>query len=595
VNAQIVIALLKANGIKRVVASPGTTNIPITGSVQNDPFFEVYSAADERSAAYMACGLAHETGEPVVLSCTGATASRNYMPAMTEAYYRKLPVVAITSTASIVEVGHLLPQCIDRSVIPKDVANISIHLPPVKDKEDFWDCEIKTNKAMLQVKRAGGGPVHINLVTSYAKTFNTQQLPAVRAIQRYFYHDDLPAIDPSKRIAVFIGAHREFTSEETSALECFARTHNAVVFCDHTSSYKGFGRVLGSLACFQKLYERAAFTELQADMVIHIGEISGDYPTLSFIGASDCPVWRISEDGELRDRFKKLSCMFEMREQDFFRKHSEGKEAVDPKYLTAWQNYSDGIRARIPEIPFSNTWIASELSGLIPRNSTIHFGILNSLRNWNLYETDANITTACNVGGFGIDGSVSTIIGAALADKNKLFYAIIGDLAFFYDISALGNRHLPTNLRILLINNGGGCEFELSSHFGSQFGEQTGDFISAAGHYGSKSNKLMKNMAEDLGFSYLAASNKESFRDVMQAFVSSGPPTKPMLFECFTDFEDESRALELLSSIDTVMMPNLEQRSPAKKIIQSGVDETVKIMMKTLPWSVKKSLRKALE
>ena len=78
-NVQIVIALLKANGIKRVIASPGTTNMTFVGSIQQDPFFEIYSSVDERSAAYLACGMAAETGEPVVLSCTGATASRNYM------------------------------------------------------------------------------------------------------------------------------------------------------------------------------------------------------------------------------------------------------------------------------------------------------------------------------------------------------------------------------------------------------------------------------------------------------------------------------------------------------------------------------------
>ena len=96
-NVQIVIALLKAHGIKRVIASPGTTNMTFIGSIQNDSWFEIYSSVDERSAAYLACGLAAETGEPVVISCTGATASRNYMPGLTEAYYRKLPVLAITS------------------------------------------------------------------------------------------------------------------------------------------------------------------------------------------------------------------------------------------------------------------------------------------------------------------------------------------------------------------------------------------------------------------------------------------------------------------------------------------------------------------
>ena len=91
-NVQIIISLLKANGIKRVVASPGTTNMTFIGSIQQDPFFEIFSSVDERSAAYLACGMAAETNEPVVLSCTGATASRNYMPGLTEAFYRKLPV-----------------------------------------------------------------------------------------------------------------------------------------------------------------------------------------------------------------------------------------------------------------------------------------------------------------------------------------------------------------------------------------------------------------------------------------------------------------------------------------------------------------------
>ena len=96
-NIQILIALLKANGIRKVIASPGTTNMSLVGSLQNDPWFEIYSSVDERSAAYMACGMAAECGEPVMLSCTGATASRNYYPGMTEAFYRKLPVLAVTS------------------------------------------------------------------------------------------------------------------------------------------------------------------------------------------------------------------------------------------------------------------------------------------------------------------------------------------------------------------------------------------------------------------------------------------------------------------------------------------------------------------
>ena len=63
---QIVLAQLKARGIRKVIASPGTTNITLVASMQHDSFFEMYSCVDERSAAYIACGLAEESGEPAV-------------------------------------------------------------------------------------------------------------------------------------------------------------------------------------------------------------------------------------------------------------------------------------------------------------------------------------------------------------------------------------------------------------------------------------------------------------------------------------------------------------------------------------------------
>lgn len=128
-NVQIVIALLKTYGIRKVIASPGTTNMTFIGSIQNDPFFEIYSSVDERSAAYIACGLAVESGEPVVISCTGATASRNYMSGLTEAYYRKIPVLAITSHRGDIAIGHLLDQQIDRRSIPNDIAMESVTVP----------------------------------------------------------------------------------------------------------------------------------------------------------------------------------------------------------------------------------------------------------------------------------------------------------------------------------------------------------------------------------------------------------------------------------------------------------------------------------
>ena len=540
-NAQIILYLLKAHGIRHVIASPGTTNTALVASMQQDPYFKMYSSVDERSAAYMACGLAAELGEPVVISCTGATASRNYLPGLTEAYYRKLPVLAITSMQALSKIGHHVPQVIDRSTQPKDAIKFSVSLPIVKDGDDQWDCEIKVNAAILELKRQGGGPVHINLPTTYSKPYDVTVLPEYRFIERITCYDIFPKL--IGKVAVFVGAHRLWSAEETQALERFCATNNAVVFCDHTSGYQGKYRLQYSLAAAQTGFNQA---EYRPDVLIHIGEVSGDYPSFNMAGKH---VWRVSEDGEIRDTFQKLRYVFEMPEQQFFLHYSCSQE-LENHYYNSCKSLLDSIRKEIPsEIEFSNIWIASKMASQIPNNATIHFGILNSLRTWNLFDLPSSVNAASNVGGFGIDGGLSSIVGASLANSDKNYYVVIGDLAFFYDINVLGNRHIGNNLRILLVNNGKGTEFRLYNHHAAHFGESADEYVAAAGHFGNKSPLLVKNFAENLGYQYLCASNKEEFESVYRSFLVPEIGERPMVFEVFTDSDDESRALEVVQTI----------------------------------------------
>ncbi len=540
-NALIVIALLKAHGIKKVVASPGATNVTFVGSIQNDPYFEIYSSVDERSAAYIACGLAHETGEPVVISCTGATASRNYLPGLTEAYYRKLPILAITSTQLVGKVGHHVAQVIDRSVIQNDVARISVCLPFVKDSEDRWECESKVNMAILELTRFGGGPVHINLPTMYSKSYDTYELPDCRVVRRHSSHNNLPIL--TGKVAVFSGAHRSFSAEETSAIDNFCENNNAVVFCDHTSAYRGKYRVLYALAATQEMLD---LSTQQPDITIHIGEVTGDYESLAMIGKQ---VWRVSPDGELRDTFRRLTNIFQMEEMEFFKIYSEKRFEKSSDYFSECQETLTELRSRIPDLAFSNIWLASRLAHLIPEGASIHFGILNSLRSWNFFELPASVTSTSNVGGFGIDGGLSSLVGASLADKEKLYFGVIGDLAFFYDMNVLGNRHVGENLRILLVNNGKGTEFRQYNHKVAHFGDDADQYISAAGHFGAKSNQLVKHFAEDLGYEYITASSKQEFELVFERFVAPYKTGKSIIFEVFTDSVEESKALETIRNL----------------------------------------------
>ena len=547
-NAQIVIALLKAHGIRKVIANPGTTNISFVGSVQNDPWFQVYSGIDERHSAYMAVGMAAESGEAVVLSCTGATASRNYMPALTEAFYRKLPILALTSSHHMNSAGNLLPQMLDRTVQPRDVVRYSLQCPVPVTQKQISDCELNVNKAILELFRKGGGPVHINLETERAFSFNTKELPNVRVIHRYGYDSrDWPKLPSGKKVAVWIGNHKRFSPSLHDALERFVRTNNAVVFVDKTSSYTGCGAVSASILSTQTgIWANAKYKALRPDVVIHIGEVTGDYESFGVFGAAE-QIWRVNEDGEARDLLGKLSNVFEVKEEDFFKHYAEG-ERDSLEYASTLSSLVADLRAKIPDMPFSNIWIASQLSSKLPQGSCLHLGILNSLRSWNMFDLPDGVESYSNTGGFGIDGCLSTMIGASLASPDKLFFGVVGDLAFFYDLNSLGNRHIGNNLRILLINNNCGSEFNLYTHPAHQFGSQTNEFIAAGGHFKKQSRDLVRHYAEDLGFRYLSAENKNDFKSALTEFLR-GDMGKPIVFECFTSATDESEALRAMKSI----------------------------------------------
>lgn len=573
-NTQILIALMKAHGIKKIIVSPGATNVCFVGSVQHDPFFEIYSSVDERSAAYLACGLAAESGEPVALSCTGATASRNYVPGLTEAFYRKLPVLAITSTQHTGRIGQMVPQVIDRSVQMNDLVKLSVQLPTVHDADDEWACEVAVNKALLELRRRGGGPVHINLTTTYSRDFSVKELPVVRIINRICHNDVLPELKRG-RVGIFVGAHVKWDEELLKLVDDFCKTYDGVVLCDQTSNYRGKYRVLPAIVCMQSRYDSPC---RKLDVLIHIGEISGAY-----MGFWANQVWRVSPDGNICDAFHKLRYVFEMEEKEFFRRYTAETESqnayLDSTFIKEWHNECSKLSNKVPGLPFSNIWIAQQTASKLPEGCALHLGILNSLRSWNFFETPDKVTGYSNTGGFGIDGGVSSLIGASLANRTKLYFGIIGDLAFFYDMNVIGNHHVGNNVRIMLVNNGRGTEFRNYNHPAARFGDDADPYMAAAGHFGNKSHQLVKHYAEDLGYEYMSASSKEEYLTHVGRFLTPELTDKPMLFEIFTDSADESKALELMNHLE--MSPEGAAKDMAKKILgPSGVQTLKKILKK---------------
>lgn len=304
------------------------------------------------------------------------------------------------------------------------------------------------------------------------------------------------------------------------------------------------------------------------DVLIHIGNISGASMHM-------CPkeVWRVNPDGKVRDTFRKLKMVFEMEEVDFFKKYNEKEsEKKETSFFSEWKNECEKFEQKSYELPFSNVWIAKQTIEKLPNNASVYFAILNTLRSWDYFAAPQGITGYSNTGGFGIDGGLSTIIGASLVNPEKLYFAIIGDLGFFYDMNVLGNRHVGKNIRILLLNNARGTEFTNYNHPGAEFGEDAKAYIAAAGHFGNKSEKLVHHYAEDLGFTYICARTKEEYLEHIEDFVSN-QISQPMIFEVFTNGEDESQAIQTMRSLE--IDSKMATKSKIKAVL--GKDRVAKL------------------
>lgn len=549
-TTRILIALCKAWQVRYVIASPGTQNAGFNLSVQEDPDFTVYSEVDERSAAYMATGLAFESREPVVITCTGATASRNYLSALTEAYYRRLPVIAVTYTHYVMPYN-MEPQMVDRSVSQNDVKIMSVDVPTIQSGVDRAKVMFLLNAALAKAC-SGAGPVHINVCNPPGPmSFGTSALPAD------VWRPELCTLKQAEQLrrqlltrvcAVFIGSHLPFTEREEEAISIFAESHHIPVLVDHTSNYHGKNKVL--ISRFASVVD----SSLLPDCVIDIGYTCGEYNVSKFYAQAQ--IWRVSPSGDFSSRcsccVEKLICA---EEADFFT--ALARKADDPQPEVDYYAKLMQVESLLKEapLPFCSPYICRAMAKLLPSPCSLHLGILNSLRCMNYCFLPKGVDVNCNVGGFGIDGPVSTLLGQSFANPDKLYFCVVGDLAFFYNMNVLGNRALRANVRILMLNNGRGEEFRLNALLENPFAEKVDALVAAAGHYASGA----KAWAEACGFIYMKAENAQEFDAQIELFCQ-GAFSKPVFFECFTSNENEQEGMRIMRTQNMPVEQPLEQQ-----------------------------------
>jgi 2-succinyl-5-enolpyruvyl-6-hydroxy-3-cyclohexene-1-carboxylate synthase len=566
-NVRILLSLLRQYNIRYFVISPGSRNIPLVKSVEDDPFFTCYSVVDERSAAYFAVGLSLEVRAPVVITCTSAQATRNYLPGLTEAFYRNAPILAVTNDYDESFTDQMTMQSIRQMGIPSDCAKVSVDIPIIKDQCDAQLVTRRINEALDALTRNGGGPAHVNLRINQHWVRGDDTLETARKIMRYQSLDETwPAIG-KRKVLIVAGQHHPFTGNEMQAIEAFARKHDVAIYVNHISNYNGAKSVHGNLRL-----STGGFGELLPDVVITIGGHLGDYAIDGALKKAGVEHWRVREDGNYCDTYNSLTNIFECTDQYFFERMAKvAVEEAGNGYYSRW--IEETGKTCLPEqFPLSHALVAQKLSPHIPAGSNMHFAILNSLRFWEFFDLKPSIRCYSNVAGFGIDGDLSTFLGQSVA-SGALNFLIIGDLSFFYDMNSIGIRHLKNNIRVVLVNNGGGGEFRLKTHAADNFGDNSNRHIAAAGHFGDSAEGWVRNNH----FEYLAVRTEEELDKALQILVQ--PSDRPVLMEVFTTMGDDAGALKSIIDVN--------DRTPQSQ-------KMVKAIKGHIPDDLKKGIKKII-
>lgn len=536
-SVRILVALLKAHGVRQAVLAPGGSDIPIVHSLETDPYFSCHSVVDERSLVYFAMGIAQQTGEPVACVCTSGTAVSNFLPGMTEAFYQDVPLVAITADKDPRRTNQLELQKTEQAEILMHVTRKDVDLPLVTSKEDAKYCARLINEALAELRHHGGGPVQINIpIIGDTATYTSDLLPKVRPLTIHEVEDSnswLPLIETLRRAQkiLVVAGQQSFCDQKTiDAIDSFTAKYNCCVSVE----------IISNLTCKRsvktypvtEMLSSALPTSLIPDVIISFGNNLSSYKLKPFIrGTADSVVhWQIDPAGRSRDMFDCLTDVFECSPRyffEYFAVHAEEGIVNDGSYLAAWAG--ELAKLKIGKFEFSNFYVAQELAKQIPAHSILHCAILNSTRVMQFFNLDSSIRIYSNIGALGIDGCLSTFMGQATMAKG-LAFLLIGDLSFFYDMNAAGLRDVGNNVRIVLLNNGGGSEFHF---FMGKKNIPTIDQYICAEH-----SKIAKGWLVSLGYEYYAAKSKDDLADVLPKFVSADGG--PKVLEVFTGMEHDA-------------------------------------------------------
>jgi len=475
-----IVELCRRKGIKNVVLAPGSRSAPLAIAFFRNEAIQKYIVPDERAAGFTALGMVQATHEPVALVSTSGTASLNYGPAIAEAYFQQLPLVAFTADRPPEWLGQQENQTIYQEGIYGPNLKKEFHLPVDWDRDEVaWNGYHQINEALNLAVISNQGPVHIN--APFREPFYPIG-PIPKAYEKLHQFDvQEPSITPDEKEQsqlsealnkheniMILGGMQHPDPYLKAVIQDFTDRFNAVFIPDTVSNlHQVEGAILGSHGIFD--YGLSSDEEfLKPDLLISFGGPVVSKPLKQYLRKFPPQEhWHIDPAGYVPNTFQALSKSVKTMPYAFFSRHSKDKSTHKNKFLKLWENLDQAVlNETFQEDPYHEfTELASTkyLLKMLPENSILH--LANSLPVRHLTQLGLSnafihysIELYANRGTSGIDGCLSTSVGHA-RKTDRVVSIILGDMAFMYDRNALWQENLPANLNIIVLNNHGGGIF----------------------------------------------------------------------------------------------------------------------------------------
>ena len=492
--------MLVAHGVRHAVVCPGSRNSAIVHNFNECPFIQCYPVTDERSAGFYAMGMAQALKQPVVVCVTSGTALLNLAPAIAEAFYQHIPLVAISADRPQQWIDQLDGQTLPQSDALGRFVKKAVSLLEPHDAEEKWYCNRLVNEALLAAMR--GGPVHINVpITEPLFEYSVDELPAERKIA-YAAADMSPAT-LSHVTRMFLSATRPMLIS--------GQPMNPLL--DEAVSIVGDDE------------------EYVPDFVLYIGGSIVSKRLKRFLRKAK-ETWVVNNTGEIADTFMNLTHVYQ-GDGEAVADHIRFMMVMEPHpFIKKWDDLLARIRlqAESYEPAFSELAAVKYFEHYVG-DAEVHYANSSAIR---LANSFAQHPVWCNRGVNGIEGSLSTAAGFSCV-TDKRVYCVIGDLSFFYDQNALWNQNLQGNFRILLLNNGCGGIFNMLP--GLEQSPARDQYVAAAHHTSAE------GICQQNDIVYISASDMPQLHAGIDTLLNI-ESDRPVLLEVFTDPYDDEQTLK---------------------------------------------------